>query len=98
MYELRNSLIMIRGSNEPNDFLNILLEGLDAGQSMKIFFDVQVGKTLHSPRPPNFRFAAHSRLRKTFLWPVTTVCEFSLYFSNWGFFFLKETKLQIHNA
>lgn len=60
---------MIKGSSEPNDFLNILLEDLDAGQSRKIFFffDVQVGKTLHPSHPPNFGFAAHSRLRKTFL-------------------------------
>lgn len=38
MYELRSSLIVIRDSSEPNDFLNVLLEDLDTGQSRKIFF------------------------------------------------------------
>lgn len=37
---------MIRGRSEPDDFLNVLQEDLDAGQKIgKSFFDVQVGKT-----------------------------------------------------
>ena len=51
--------------------LSVLLEPLDVGQKQRnlffFFYAVQVGKTLHSPRPPDLVLAAHSRFGKTVL-------------------------------
>ena len=51
----------------PECFVRALGRRPEAEKSFFFFSAVQVGKTLHSPRPPDLVLAAHSRFGKTVL-------------------------------